>query len=135
MVGINKVHSASASLARAISARRKHELGTSATTSSASIAHELVVADEFEYHDPVDGSVASHQGIRFIMKDGSRVVFRLSGTGVGGATVRLYLERYTNDPELLDMDTAAALESLVSVALELSKIEQFTGRNAPSVIT
>jgi len=95
----------------------------------------LVKADEFCYTDPVDGSVSAHQGIRFIFGDGSRIVFRLSGTGVAGATVRMYLERYVDGAGDLGMPTADALATLVAAALELSQIEQFTGRTEPSVIT
>ena len=97
--------------------------------------NELAKADEFCYTDPVDGSVSAHQGIRFIFKDGSRIVFRLSGTGVAGATIRMYLERYVDGTGDLDMATADALKSLVDTALQLSQIEQFTGRTEPSVIT
>lgn len=66
----------------------------------------LVRMDEFEYHDHVDGSVSSHQGIRFFAEDGSRIVFRLSGTGSSGATIRMYLEKYEKDPEKLELRTA-----------------------------
>lgn len=69
----------------------------------------LVRMDEFEYHDPVDGSVSSHQGIRFFADDGSRIVFRLSGTGSAGATIRMYLEKYEKDPEKLELRTAVGL--------------------------
>lgn len=90
-------------------------------------------ADEFTYHDPVDKSVSAHQGIRFIFSDGSRVIFRLSGTGSVGATIRLYVERYETDN--LSQETAAAVAPLIKIALELSKIEEFTGREKPTVIT
>lgn len=70
----------------------------------------LVRMDEFEYHDHVDGSVSSHQGIRFFAEDGSRIVFRLSGTGSAGATIRMYLEKYEKDPEKLELRTAVATD-------------------------
>jgi len=91
--------------------------------------------DEFEYHDPVDKSVSSNQGWRFNFTDGSRFVFRLSGTGSVGATIRLYLEKYESDPSKISQPTADALADLVKAALEFSKIEEFTGRDAPTVIT
>jgi len=96
---------------------------------------EIKEADEFEYKDPVDHSVASHQGIRYLFKDGSRLVFRLSGTGSVGATIRLYIEQYEADPTKIFKPSAEALAPLVEVALKLSKIEEFTGRSEPTVIT
>ncbi|GAB2232142.1 hypothetical protein Drorol1_Dr00011165 [Drosera rotundifolia] len=95
----------------------------------------VVNADEFEYKDPVDGSVSSHQGIRYLFEDGSRLVFRLSGTGSEGATIRLYIEQYEKDPSKTSRDSQEALAPLVAVALKLSKMEEFTGRSAPTVIT
>lgn len=90
-------------------------------------------ADEFCYNDPVDGSVSAHQGIRFIFTDGSRIIFRLSGTGSVGATIRLYVEQYNESD--FSMETQAAVKDLIGIALELSKMEEFTGRTAPTVIT
>lgn len=92
-------------------------------------------ADDFEYLDPIDGSVAKNQGIRIIFKDGSRIVMRLSGTGSQGATVRLYVEKYSNDNSEYKKDTQAALKPLIDVALELSQLEKYTGRKEPTVIT
>lgn len=96
---------------------------------------KVVNADEFEYKDPVDGSISKHQGIRYLFEDGSRLVFRLSGTGSEGATIRLYIEQYEKDPSKIGRDSQEALAPLVEVALKLSKMEQFTGRSAPTVIT
>ncbi|GMH15161.1 hypothetical protein Nepgr_017002 [Nepenthes gracilis] len=95
----------------------------------------VVHADEFEYRDPVDGSISKHQGIRYLFEDGSRLVFRLSGTGSEGATIRLYIEQYEKDPEKTGRDSQEALAPLVEVALKLSKMEEFTGRSSPTVIT
>ncbi|KAI8020971.1 Phosphoglucomutase, cytoplasmic [Camellia lanceoleosa] len=95
----------------------------------------VVNADEFEYKDPVDGSISKHQGIRYLFGDGSRLVFRLSGTGSEGATIRLYIEQYEKDPSKIGRDSQEALGPLVEVALKLSKMEEFTGRSAPTVIT
>ncbi|VVA94844.1 unnamed protein product [Arabis nemorensis] len=92
-------------------------------------------ADEFEYKDPVDGSVSKHQGIRYLFEDGSRLVFRLSGTGSEGATIRLYIEQYEKDASKTGRESKDALSPLVDVALKLSKMQEFTGRSAPTVIT
>lgn len=97
--------------------------------------HHVAQADDFEYADPVDGSVASRQGIRIIMSDGSRIVLRLSGTGTEGATVRLYLERFEADPARHDLDTQQALQGLIGVAESVSGLRQRTGRGEPTVIT
>ncbi|MBE9079916.1 alpha-D-glucose phosphate-specific phosphoglucomutase [Romeria aff. gracilis LEGE 07310] len=92
-------------------------------------------ADDFSYTDPVDGSVSEHQGLRIGFEDGSRMVFRLSGTGTQGATLRLYLESYEPDPAKHDVDTQAALGGLISLADEFAKIRELTGRDEPTVIT
>jgi phosphoglucomutase len=92
-------------------------------------------ADDFVYTDPVDQSVATKQGIRIIMTDGSRIVLRLSGTGTEGATVRVYLERYEADPSRHDLDTQVALAPLIAIAEQVSALKQRTGRKEPSVIT
>jgi len=91
--------------------------------------------DMFQYTDPVDGSVSKNQGIRFIFEDGSRIVFRLSGTGVAGATVRLYLEKYVAPGGDLGMHAFDVVKPLAAVALELSGLTGYTGRDAPTVIT
>ncbi|PRQ41121.1 putative phosphoglucomutase (alpha-D-glucose-1,6-bisphosphate-dependent) [Rosa chinensis] len=91
--------------------------------------------DEFEYKDSVDGSISKHQGIRYLFEDGSRLVFRLSGTGSEGATIRLYIEQYEKDPSKISRESSEALAPLVEVALKLSKMQEFTGRSAPTVIT
>ncbi|XP_011038598.1 PREDICTED: phosphoglucomutase, cytoplasmic [Populus euphratica] len=96
---------------------------------------KVVHADEFEYKDPIDGSISKHQGIRCLFEDGSRLVFRLSGTGSEGATIRLYIEQYEKDPSKTGRDSQDALAPLVAVALGLSKMQEFTGRSAPTVIT
>lgn len=92
-------------------------------------------ADDFTYHDPVDGTVAAKQGVRIGFKDGSRLVLRLSGTGTVGATLRLYLERYEDARGSHDLDTQLALKTLIKVAEQLAKIRDRTGRDAPTVIT
>eukprot|EP00803_Ostreobium_quekettii_P011706 evm.model.scf_2179.1 EVM.evm.TU.scf_2179.1 scf_2179:3923-6492(+) len=97
--------------------------------------YEVDFADDFCYTDPVDGSVASKQGLRFVFKDGSRIVFRLSGTGSSGATIRLYIEQYSDDASKLGMDAQEALAPIIKTALQLSKLQEFTGRDKPTVIT
>ena len=97
--------------------------------------YRVSVADDFVYTDPVDHSVATKQGVRIIMDDGSRIVFRLSGTGTEGATVRVYLERYEADPGRHDLETQDALSNLIAIADDVSGLRQRTGRQQPSVIT
>jgi phosphoglucomutase len=92
-------------------------------------------ADDFSYLDPVDGSVSSKQGIRVLFEGGSRVVFRLSGTGTSGATVRVYIERYEPDPTRHGMETQAALADLIAAAEKIAGIRQHTGMDQPTVIT
>jgi phosphoglucomutase len=92
-------------------------------------------ADDFAYHDPVDHSVSEHQGIRIFFEGGSRIVFRLSGTGTEGATIRVYIERYEPDPARHDLDTQKALADLIAAADKIAGIKAHTGRDKPSVIT
>ncbi len=92
-------------------------------------------ADDFSYHDPVDGSVSEHQGVRILFGGGSRVVFRLSGTSTSGATLRVYIERYEPDPNKHDIDTQEALADLIAAADDIAGIRSHTGRAKPSVIT
>ncbi|MGV6806281.1 MAG: alpha-D-glucose phosphate-specific phosphoglucomutase [bacterium] len=92
-------------------------------------------ADDFEYTDPVDGSVSAKQGIRIYFEGGGRVVFRLSGTGTSGATLRLYVDRYETDPAKLEGEPQAMLAELIAAAHAVAEIEGFTGRTAPDVIT
>jgi len=96
-------------------------------------SYTISTADDFKYTDPVDGSVAQKQGIRFLMSDGSRIIFRLSGTAGSGATVRMYIEQY--EPKNLGMTVATALEELTSIALSLCDIKTFCGTETPTVIT
>ncbi|MFS0850735.1 alpha-D-glucose phosphate-specific phosphoglucomutase [Novosphingobium panipatense] len=92
-------------------------------------------ADSFSYTDPVDESVSANQGIRVLFEDGSRIVFRLSGTGTQGATLRVYLERFEPRFGHLDAETAAMLEHQVAAAEAIAGIARHTGRSAPDVIT
>jgi len=92
-------------------------------------------ADNFAYTDPVDGSVSENQGVRIGFSDGSRIVYRLSGTGTAGATLRVYLESYEPDPEKQDRETAAVMQPLAGIATGMAEIESRTGRSEPTVIT
>ena len=98
-------------------------------------AYEVAFADDFAYTDPVDGSTTDKQGIRIGFADGSRIVFRLSGTGTAGATLRVYLEKFEPDPAKHDRDTQEVLRDLIAAARQLAQIEQRTGRAEPTVIT
>ncbi|GAB0092645.1 1,2-dihydroxy-3-keto-5-methylthiopentene dioxygenase [Sergentomyia squamirostris] len=91
------------------------------------------IADNFSYSDPIDKSVATKQGLRVVFADGSRIVMRLSGTGSSGATVRLYIDSYERENVL--GSASDMLKPLIQIALEISQLSQFTGRNAPTVIT
>ena len=95
----------------------------------------IASADDFAYTDPVDGSVSTAQGIRIGLADGSRIVFRLSGTGTEGATLRVYLERFEADVAQHHIETQHALAGLIALADTLAGIVQRTGRTAPTVIT
>ncbi|HUH78098.1 MAG TPA: alpha-D-glucose phosphate-specific phosphoglucomutase [Devosia sp.] len=96
---------------------------------------QVAYADDFSYHDPVDGSTSAKQGIRIGFTDGSRIVVRLSGTGTVGATLRLYLERYEAADGRHDLDPQLALEPLIGLVEQLAGVKQRTGRQQPSVIT
>ncbi|MBE0509143.1 MAG: alpha-D-glucose phosphate-specific phosphoglucomutase [Gammaproteobacteria bacterium] len=95
----------------------------------------VAYADNFSYTDPVDGSVSKNQGLRIGFEDGSRIIYRLSGTGTVGATLRLYIEKYEADPAQQNQDTQQALAPLIQLALELAELPQRTGRDMPTVIT
>lgn len=97
--------------------------------------YEVKYADDFSYSDPVDGSVSQKQGIRIGFTDGSRIIFRLSGTGTKGATLRVYIESYEPDASKHDIDTQTALEPLIDLAQEIAHIKEFTQRDEPTVIT
>jgi len=97
--------------------------------------YEVEYADDFSYTDPVDGSVSQKQGVRIGFTDGSRVVFRLSGTGTQGATLRVYLESYEPDATKHDLDPQVALKPFIDIAENLAHIRNLTGMDQPTVIT
>ena len=95
----------------------------------------ISAADDFAYTDPVDGSRSDRQGIRILLEGGSRVVFRLSGTGTEGATLRVYLERFVADPSQHEIPTQEALAPLIALADEVAQIKAITGKAGPNVIS
>lgn len=97
--------------------------------------YEVETFDDFKYVDPVDKSESAHQGIRVLFKDGSRIVFRLSGTGTQGATIRIYIEKYEPNVARHDMDPQEALAGLIEIAENISGVKTKTGRKKPDVIT
>lgn len=109
------------------------KLGTLAGQAAGSLTVDS--ADEFSYCDPVDGSVSENQGVRIMFKGGARAVFRLSGTGTQGATLRLYLETYSGLGGALDLNTQAALQQVKEMAWALSDMQVHIGHTDPDVIT
>ena len=97
--------------------------------------HVVSLADDFAYVDPVDGSRSEAQGIRLLIGDDSRIIYRLSGTGTEGATLRVYVERHEPDTGLQGEDPQVALAGLIELSRHIARIEHHTGRDAPSVVT
>ncbi len=119
--------------AHALIASLRERLGSLPGTSLSGLT--ITDADDFCYDDPVDGSVSRNQGIRIGFAHGSRIVFRLSGTGTQGATLRVYLERYEPKSGDLALDTGVALAPLIVAAQEVARIREHSGRTQPDVIT
>jgi phosphoglucomutase len=97
--------------------------------------YKVELADDFSYTDAVDNSVSSMQGIRILFDNGARIVYRLSGTGTEGATLRVYIEQPETDPDKLKQDPQASLAELIKLSGSIAEIEKFTGRTAADVIT
>jgi phosphoglucomutase len=97
--------------------------------------YTVQICDDFSYTDPVDGSISKGQGVRILFTDGSRIIFRLSGTGTEGATLRVYLEAFEADVTLHHLDAQVALKELIQIALSISELQTRTGRVQPTVIT
>ena len=97
--------------------------------------HTIATADSFTYIDPIDNSISENQGVRIIFDDSSRIIFRLSGTGTEGATLRVYIEKYVTDLAQFELDTQDALKSLIQTAESIADIKGYTGRTEPTVIT
>ena len=119
--------------ARAVMGRVQSELGSLPGTSIA--GRRVTHADDFAYRDPVDSSVSERQGLRVLFEDGARIVYRLSGTGTSGATLRVYIESFEPDPTKHDLDAQVALKPLIEASLALSELRERTGRQEPTVIT
>ena len=94
----------------------------------------MAAADEFAYRDPVDGSISEHQGIRIEFSEGVRLVYRLSGTGTEGATLRVYIERFEPDPARQGLDPAAVLAPLAAAAAHLADMPHILGRVTPDIV-
>lgn len=122
-----------AAKAEAMVAELRAKLPSLAGTQHAGLT--VSYADEFSYDDPVDGSHSAAQGLRIGFEGGGRAVFRLSGTGTVGATIRVYLEQLETDPTAFDQPTAQALSKITEAALTISDLKRHTGRDAPNVIT
>jgi len=97
--------------------------------------YTVKTCDNFSYHDSIDGSISNNQGIRILFECGSRIVFRLSGTGTEGATIRIYLESFEADTSKHHLDAQVALAEIIMIAMEISQLKEKTGREAPTVIT
>ena len=98
-------------------------------------SYTVKIADDFSYTDPIDGSISTEQGVRVLFNDDSRIVFRLSGTGTEGATVRIYLEAFEPNAANHHLDAQLALAELIGIAEEISQLKQISARNSPTVIT
>lgn len=99
------------------------------------LGSKIILCDDFSYTDPVDNSVTKNQGIRILFEDESRIVYRLSGTGTEGATLRIYIEKYVKNAELHDMETQTALSDLINFAISQCEIKARSGRDTADVIT
>jgi phosphoglucomutase len=108
-------------------------VGKTLTDDASGTSYVVAATDNFEYTDPIDKSVSKNQGLRILFKDGSRIIYRLSGTGSSGATIRVYFDAYDN--KNVDRETADALRPLISIGLKLGKIVETTKRESPTVIT
>ena len=97
--------------------------------------YQILKADDFSYTDPIDNSISKNQGIRIIFKDASRIIFRLSGTGTEGATLRVYLEKYESDCTKFNIEAQKALSKLMEIADSVAEIKKRTGREQPTVVT
>ncbi|WWC62901.1 uncharacterized protein I303_105499 [Kwoniella dejecticola CBS 10117] len=110
-------------------------VGSSLKATTSETSFKVKEADDFSYTDPIDGSVSKKQGLYIKFEDGSRIIFRLSGTGSSGATVRLYVEKYSKNESEYPLDAQEGLKPLIEVALATSKLKEFTKRDKPDVIT
>lgn len=110
-------------------------VGSELSGTTSETTFKVKEAGDFSYTDPIDNSVSKNQGLYIKFEDGSRIIFRLSGTGSQGATIRLYVEKYSKNPEEYPQETAKGLEPLIQVALKLSRLEELTSRTKPDVVS
>ncbi len=115
--------------------RKRVETLKGETFAGHTASHTVSDCDDFSYTDPVDRSVTEHQGIRILFEDESRIVFRLSGTGTEGATLRVYLERYEANPALHDLETQVVLADMINIAREVAELKTRCGREQPDIVT
>jgi phosphoglucomutase len=119
--------------AKSVMARVQEQLSSLVGTEVA--GRRVKSADDFAYHDPVDGSVSQHQGLRILFEDGARIIYRLSGTGTSGATLRVYIESIEPNAANHGLDAQDALRDLIAASLSISQLREHTGRMEPTVIT
>ncbi|CAB1276180.1 alpha-D-glucose phosphate-specific phosphoglucomutase [Candidatus Nitrosacidococcus tergens] len=98
-------------------------------------SYKIYIADDFSYQDPVDHTITAHQGIRLCFEDGSRIIYRLSGTGTQGATLRVYLESFAQDINQHNQNSQQVLSTLATLAQNIAQTQEKTGRSQPSIIT
>jgi len=110
-------------------------VGSTLSSQTSDTSFKVKEAGNFSYTDPIDKSVSKGQGLFVKFVDGSRIVYRLSGTGSAGATIRIYVEKYSKNEQEYDQDTQVGLKPLIEVALKLSQLQELTGREKPTVIT
>jgi phosphoglucomutase len=122
-----------AEAAKAVMARVQEQLPALPGTTVA--GRRVKAADDFAYHDPIDASVSRNQGLRILFEDGARIIYRLSGTGTSGATLRVYIESIEPDATKHDLDAQDALRTLIEASLSISELRERTGRSEPTVIT
>jgi phosphoglucomutase len=115
-----------------VMSRLRARLGSLAGSSAG--GRRIEWADDFQYLDPVDGSTSQHQGVRIGLDDGSRIVYRLSGTGTQGATLRIYLEKFERDAARLALDPSQALQPVATIAAEIADLRRMTGLGSASMI-
>lgn len=113
----------------------KDFIGSTLAATTSSTSFKVKEASNFSYTDPIDHSVSKNQGLYVTFDDGSRIVFRLSGTGSSGATIRVYLEKFSKDSSEYGADAQEGLKPLIEIALKISKLVELTGREKPTVIT
>lgn len=121
--------------ARAAELMQQLEAGLEGLIGTSPEGLAIRAADNFSYTDPVDGSISGNQGIRILFADGARIIYRLSGTGTQGATLRIYIEAYEPAASRQAEDTQQTLARYITLAEQLARVEHYTGMSKPTVIT